>query len=346
VSVSREWRLARRPSGWPVPADFELAAVELPELGPGQVRVANTVLSVDPYMRGRMNEARSYAEPYALGQPMYGGAVGRVAASRSDRVPEGALVRSMHGWREGFVAAAGEVELLDTAAAGSLPSERGGTDSVPDAYWLGVLGMPGLTAWVGLFDIAEVRPGETVFVSAAAGAVGSVVCQLARELGCRVIGSAGGAAKVGYLRDVLRVDAALDYRAGDLAGQLLAAAPGGVDVYFDNVGGDHLEAALTAMNPHGRVAACGMISSYNEAQPGPVNLALIVGKKLTIRGFIVSDHAARGPAFARHVGTLLATGRLSYEVTTVPGIEQMPAALLDVLRGGRHTGKLVIAIDV
>jgi NADPH-dependent curcumin reductase CurA len=338
MTTTHEWRLRQRPSGWPTPQDFELVETELEAVGPGQVEVANTVLSVDPYMRGRMNDAHSYAEPYALGAAMTGGAVGRVVVSRSDRVAEGALVRSMYGWRDRFVADARQVEVLaaDPAAA------------VPDGYWLGVLGMPGLTAWVGLFDIAEVRPGETVFVSAAAGAVGSLVCQLAREAGCRVIGSAGGGAKVDYLRSRLRVDAALDYRAGDLTGQLRSAAPQGVDVYFDNVGGEHLQAALSAMNPHGRIAACGMISAYNasaeEPPVGPTNLALVVGRKLTLRGFIVSDHADRGPAFARHVGGLLRSGRLSYDLTEVAGLDQMAQAFLDLLAGGRHTGKLVVTL--
>ena len=204
--------------------------------------------------------------------------------------------------------------------------------------------MPGLTAWVGLFDIAQVRPGETVWVSAASGAVGSLVGQLAKQIGCRVIGSAGGADKSRALVDTLGFDAGLDHRAGDLEGQLRAAAPDGIDVYFENVGGDHLQAALSVLNPFGRVAACGMIANYNEPQPGPNNLFLIVGKKLTVRGFIVSDHAHRTAAFERHVAPLLSAGTIVYPETVVEGIEQTFDAFVGMLRGGSHTGKLVVSV--
>ncbi len=205
--------------------------------------------------------------------------------------------------------------------------------------------MPGLTAWVGLFDIAEVRPGETVWVSAASGAVGSLVGQLAKLAGCRVVGSAGGPEKARHLVDVLGFDAGLDHRAGDLEGQLREAAPDGLDVYFENVGGEHLRAALATLNPFGRVAACGMIGDYNDRQAGPDNLFLIVGKKLTVRGFIVSDHAHRTTAFERHVAPLLREGKIVYPETVVTGIEGTFDAFVGMLRGGTHTGKLVVDVS-
>jgi NADPH-dependent curcumin reductase CurA len=330
VTASREWQLARRPHGWPTPEDFRLAEVDVPEPGPGQLLVRNLVMSVDPYMRGRMNDAKSYAAPYQLGKAMYGGAVGRVERSRVDGVAEGAVVRHGLGWREWAVVPDRQAEVVDPDA-----------DGVPASAYLGVLGMPGLTAWVGVFDIAEVRPGETLFVSAAAGAVGSIAGQLAKRAGLRVVGSAGTPEKVAWLKE-LGYDAAFDYHAGDVTEQLAAAAPEGIDCYFDNVGGDHLRAAIAAMNPFGRIAACGMIAAYNETLPGPDNLFFIVGKKLTMRGFIVSDHAHREPVFRRHVSGLLRDGSLRFEETHRQGIDAALDALLDVLHGGRHTGKMVV----
>jgi NADPH-dependent curcumin reductase CurA len=328
---SREWRLAARPKGWPEPTDFELAERDVPGPAAGQVLVRNEFFSVDPYMRGRMNDARSYAAPYQVGKVMYGGAVGRVVESAADTLPVGTLVRTNRGWREAFVCAASEPERLPEHGA------------PPQAY-LGVLGMPGLTAWVGIFDIGETRPGETVFVSAAAGAVGSLAGQLAKLAGCRVIGSAGSAEKVDYLRE-LGYDAAFDYTAGDVRGQLAAAAPDGIDVYFDNVGGDHLAAALDRLRVNGRVIACGMISRYNEAGAMPDNLANIVGKRLRIQGYIISDHSHRQELFVRHVSGLLADGRIRYRESIVDGIENAPAAFLGMLRGrDAHVGKLVINV--
>jgi NADPH-dependent curcumin reductase CurA len=331
MSVSREWQLIRRPKGWPVPEDFRLVEAEVPQPGPGQALVRNLVMSVDPYMRGRMNDAKSYAAPYQLDQPMYGGAVGVVEASDVDGIPAGTTVRHGLGWREWAVVPARQLEPVE-------PEK----DGVPASAYLGVLGMPGLTAWVGVHDIAEVRPGETLFVSAASGAVGSIVGQLARLAGLRVVGSAGSAEKVTWLRDELGFDAAFDYHDGDVTSQLQKAAPEGVDAYFDNVGGDHLRAAIACLNPFGRIAACGMISAYNEAVPGPDNMFQIVGKKLTVRGFIVTDHAHREPVFRRHVSGLLRDGRLIFRETHRAGIESALDALLDVLRGGQHVGKMVV----
>lgn len=331
TDLAREWRLVRRPSGYPVPDDVELVDVAVPEPTPGRVLVRNAYVSVDPYMRGRMNDAASYAAPYQVGKAMWGGAVGHVLASDDPRFPVGAAVRHGQGWRTHAVVGPRELELVDEAAA-------------PLTAYLGVLGMPGLTAWVGLFDIAAVRPGETVWVSAASGAVGSLVGQLARLVGCRVIGSAGGPDKARALVDTLGFDAGLDHRAGDLVGQLRAAAPDGLDVYFENVGGEHLQAALTMLNPFGRVAACGMIADYNEPQPGPDNLFLVVGKKLTVRGFIVSDHAHRTQAFERHVAPLLRDGQIVYPETVVDGIDRAFDAFVGMLRGNSHTGKLVVRV--
>jgi NADPH-dependent curcumin reductase CurA len=331
MTVSREWHLVRRPQGWPVPEDFRLVETEVPPPGQGQALVRNLAMSVDPYMRGRMNDARSYAAPYQLDQPMYGGAVGVVESSNVDGIEPGTTVRHGLGWREWAVVPARQLEPVDAAA-----------DGVPVSAYLGVLGMPGLTAWVGLYDIAQVRPGETMFVSAASGAVGSVAGQLARLAGLRVVGSAGTAEKVAWLRDELGFDAAFDYHDGDVTDLLQQAAPEGIDTYFDNVGGDHLRAAIAVMNPFGRIAACGMISAYNESQPGPDNMFQVVGKKLTMRGFIVSDHASREPLFRRHVSGLLREGRLSFRETHRDGIEAALDALLDVLHGGRHVGKMIV----
>jgi len=330
-SDALEWRLARRPRGYPVAEDVELVAVDVPVPGAGEVLVRNSYLSVDPYMRGRMNDAASYAAPYQLGRAMWGGAVGHVTASGDDRFPVGTAVRHGRGWRTHAAVRTGELEVVDEVAA-------------PLTAYLGVLGMPGLTAWVGLYDIAEVRPGETVWVSAASGAVGSLVGQLAKLSGCRVVGSAGGPDKARALVDVLGLDAGLDHRAGDLEGQLRAAAPQGIDVYFENVGGDHLRAALAVLNPFGRVAACGMIADYNERQPGPDNLFLVVGKKLSVRGFIVSDHAHRTRAFERHVSALLRDGSIVYPETVATGIQTAFDAFVGMLRGGSHTGKLVVDV--
>ena len=333
MTTSREWQLVRRPQGWPVPDDFRLAETEVADPPEGFVLVRNIAMSVDPYMRGRMNDAQSYAEPYALNEAMYGGAVGRVEKSAVPTVPEGAIVRHMLGWREWALVPARMCEPVNPE-----------TDGVPASAYLGVLGMPGLTAWVGVYDIAEARPGETMFVSAAAGAVGSVAGQLAKLAGLRVIGSAGSDEKVEWLRKV-GFDAAFNYHDGDVTKQLAAAAPEGIDCYFDNVGGDHLRAALAVINPFGRIAECGMISAYNEAVPGPDNLFFIVGKKLTVRGFIISDHFNREPVFRRHVAGLIREGTLVFEETHRTGIESAVDALLDVLRGGKHTGKMVVDLS-
>jgi NADPH-dependent curcumin reductase CurA len=334
MTSSREWRLASRPVGWPTPDNFELATVELPDPAPGQVLVRNLVMSVEPYMRGRMNDAKSYVPPFQMGQPLSGAAVGEVVASAGRDVHPGDLVVHDLGWREYALADAAHVRAIDRALAPN-----------PSAY-LGVLGGPGLTAYVGLLDIAAMRPGDRVFISGAAGAVGSLVGQFARLRGASwVVGSAGSAAKVALLTERLGFDTAFNYRDGSLREQLQRAAPDGIDVYFDNVGGEHLEAAIGALRRYGRVALCGAISAYNETQPppGPRNLGLAITNRLSLRGYIVLDHYDRLPDFLREVGGWLAGGQLHLEETVVDGLENAPAAFLGMLRG-ENIGKALVRI--
>jgi hypothetical protein len=329
---SREIQLAARPRGEPQEEDFRLAEVELPDPGPGEVLVRNEVMSVDPYMRGRMNDARSYLPPFALDAPLEGGAVGEVLASNVEGVGVGERVLHNLGWREYAVLSQGSFRPVDTSLA-------------PASAYLGVLGMPGLTAYVGLLDVAGLRDGDVVFVSGAAGAVGSVAGQIAKQRGHRVIGSAGSAEKAAHLVDDLGFDAAFNYRDGRVADLLADAAPDGIDVYFDNVGGEHLEAAIGAMKTYGRAALCGAISVYNatEPPPGPCNLSQAVGKRLTLRGFLVRDHWDRMGDFAREVGGLLRDGRIQYRETTVEGLDQAPRAFMGLLRG-ENTGKMVVRL--
>ncbi|HXQ47306.1 MAG TPA: NADP-dependent oxidoreductase, partial [Caulobacteraceae bacterium] len=270
-TTSREIRLKSRPVGLPTPANFELASVAVPDPAAGEVTVRNLWMTVDPYMRGRMNDAVSYTPPFQLGQAMQGGAVGEVVASKADALKPGDLVSSFFGWREAFNAPAGALEKLET-------------HGLPPQAFLGAAGMPGLTAYVGLLKIAALKDGDVVFVSAAAGAVGQIVCQIAKLKGHTVIGSAGGAEKIAYLKEI-GVDHAIDYKAEkDLTAALLRAAPGGIDVYFDNVGGSHLEAALMAAKPFARFALCGMIAGYNATDlgDGVRGLMLTIGKQLRL----------------------------------------------------------------
>jgi NADPH-dependent curcumin reductase CurA len=319
---TREIRLARRPHGEPVADDFELAARELSP-GEGQFVVRNLLMSVDPYMRGRMNAAESYVPPFEIGRALAGGAVGEVVGT-------GELVVHQKGWREHALVPEEQVSRP------VLP------EGVPASALLGALGMPGMTAWVGLTEIAPVAEGETVFVSAAAGAVGSVAGQLAKARGCRVIGSAGGPEKVRFVLEELGFDACFDHRADDPREALAE----GIDVYFDNVGGPQLEAAVGALRRGGRIALCGAVSQYNavEPEPGPRNLGLLVGKRGVMRGFIVGDHAAREAEFRAEVGELLVSGRLKRPETVVEGgLEAAPQAFIDMLRG-KHLGKVVVAL--
>jgi hypothetical protein len=290
------------------------------------------VMSVDPYMRGRMRSGPSYAPPWEVGEVMRGGAVGRVVASRAPELPEGSLVLTDAAWRETAVLDAAEVTRLPVA------------DDVSPSWYLGVLGMPGLTAYAGLFRVGAFREGDDVFVSGAAGAVGSLVGQFARLRGAgSVVGSAGSPEKVAWLRE-LGFTAAFDHHDGVARG-LAEAAPEGIDLFFDNVGGEHLEAAIGALRVHGRAALCGSISTYNavEPPPGPRNLGLMVGKRLTLRGFLVSDHTDLRPEFTETVTGWLRSGDLVVRETVFEGIEEAVPAFLALLRGG-NTGKLVVRL--
>ena len=331
--TSREVQLAARPQGAPTPSDFRVAEVEVRDPQDGEVLVRNRWMSVDPYMRGRMNDAKSYVPPFELDRPLDGGAIGEVLVSRVEGVQEGDLVLHGLGWREHAVVRERFLRPVDPAIG-------------PPQAFLGVLGMPGLTAWAGLFDVAALQDGDVVFVSGAAGAVGSLAGQIAKLRGHTVIGSAGSPEKVAFVRDELGFDAAFDYRDGPVAEQLGAAAPDGIDVYFDNVGGEHLEAAIGALRMRGRVAMCGAISAYNatELPPGPRNLFLCVGKRLTLRGFIVGDHEHVRDAFQAEVGGWLRDGRIVARETVVEGgVEVAPQAFMDLLAGA-NTGKMLVRL--
>jgi NADPH-dependent curcumin reductase CurA len=282
-------------------------------------------------MRGRMNDIKSYTPPFQVGQVLDGNAIGEVVESHASELHTGDVVQSMRGWRDQFVAPAKDLRKVDKSVQ-------------PLSIYLGALGMPGLTAWVGL-NLVNATAGDRVFVSGAAGAVGSMAGQIAKLRGCSVVGSAGSDDKVRMLTAELGFDAAFNYKHGDLRKQLATAAPEGLDVYFDNVGGEHLEAALSCMRDHGRIAACGSISRYNDevAGPGPRNMFLIVTRRLTIRGFIVLDHLRELKAFLTEVGPLVQSGQIKVRETVVEGLERAPEAFLDMLRGG-NTGKMVVKI--
>lgn len=333
ATVSREIQLAARPRGVPGPDSFSWAERPVPDPGPGEVIVANTHLSVDPYMRGRMDDVPSYIPPWPLGTPLDGAAVGVVVASEAPELPVGTAVEHQLSWRE--------------IAAG--PAERFApidVDGISPSAYLGVLGAPGLTAWVGIEDVARVQPGETVFVSGAAGAVGSVAGQIARLEGAGwVIGSAGSPEKVAYLRDELGFDAAFDYHDGPIAEQLAAAAPDGIDVFFDNVGGEHLEAAIGAIKLHGRLVLCGAISGHNavEPAPGPRNLFELIVRRVRAEGFLVLDHLDRLAAFRAEAVRWLRDGDLIARETDVEGLEAMPDAFLGLYRGD-NIGKMVVRL--
>ena len=329
---SREVQLISRPPGMPTPEDFRVIETELGYPGPGEVLVRNLFMSVDPYMRGRMRDRKSYAPPFGLGETMTGGAVGQVVESQVPDLIPGDLVLSNFGWREAFCCAAGEVTPLGTLQAS------------PSAY-LGVMGMPGMTAYTGLLGAASLKDGETVFITGAAGAVGAIAGQIAKIKGCRVVGTAGSADKVRYLVDELGFDHAFDYRDGKLREGIRAGAPEGVDVFFDNVGGELLQAGIGAMREYGRIALCGAISMYNDTEPapGPTNLARMIGFGLNIRGFLVRHYSHMRANFMRDVGQWLADGRLTYRETVYEGIESAPDAFIGLFTGA-NTGKMVVRL--
>jgi NADPH-dependent curcumin reductase CurA len=333
TETTRQIRLVSRPKGWPTQDDFELVEVDIPPLGPGQVLVRNSVMSVDPYMRGRMNETRSYIPPFELGEPLEGGAVGEVLASESDRLSVGDVVLHQLGWREHAVLDAHHARRVDTS-------------EVPASAYLGVLGMPGLTAYVGLTRVADLREGDTVFVSGAAGAVGSLAGQIARNLGAaRVVGSAGSRGKISYVVDELGFDSAFDYHDGTVARRLREHAPEGLDLYFDNVGGDHLEGAIANMRDFGRVALCGAVSQYNatEAAPGPRNMWLVVTRRLRLQGFIVTDHGDLAKEYLTTAAGWLREGRLKYKETYADSLDHAVDAFLDLHRGA-NIGKMLVRL--
>ena len=327
---TREVVLKRRPVGLPKVEDFSVREVDLPPPGDGDVHVRNVSLSVDPYMRGRMVDRRSYTPPFQVAEALTGGAIGRVVASNHADFAVGDHVESHLGWREAFVAGPRGLRKLGALAA-------------PASAYLGVLGMPGMTAYVGLLDVAALAEGERVFVSGAAGAVGSAVGQIAKLKGCTVVGSAGSAAKVRRLVDDFGFDHAFDYHDGHLERQIFAGSPDGIDVYFDNVGGDHLQAALNCMRPGGRIALCGAIAQYNATAPvpGPHNLAIAIGLGLTLKGFIVSSFGHRRADFERDMTAWVTSGRLKYDETVHDGLDRMAEAFIGLFTGA-NTGKMVV----
>jgi NADPH-dependent curcumin reductase CurA len=330
--ISREIRLVSRPTGMPTPANFTLAQTELAPLPDGQVLVRNLYLSVDPYMRGRMNEAKSYVPAFELNQVLGGGAVGEVIESHTLELAVGDIVTSPLGWREYFMAAPSALHRVNR-------------ELQPRSIYLGALGMTGMTAWAGL-NLVDVKAGDVVFISGAAGAVGSVAGQLAKLRGCRVIGAAGSAEKIRFLKAECGFDQAFDYKVGSVLEHLNQAAPDGIDVYFDNTGGAMLEAALSALRVHGRIIACGSISGYNnlKPQPGPSNLFNMIGKRLTMKGLIVSDALDRQAEFEQEVSGYFRSGQLKNQETVVNGIDQAVSAFIGLF-SGQNMGKMVVKLN-
>jgi NADPH-dependent curcumin reductase CurA len=331
--MSREIHLKNRPQGVPTVDDFALVETRVPDPSEGEVRVRNLWMSVDPYMRGRMYDRPSYVPPFRIGEPMDGGAVGVVESSTHPDFAEGDHVLNQFGWREAFVSSEVGLTRIDPSLA-------------PPQAFLGALGMPGFTAWVGMLEIGELREGHHVFVSGAAGAVGSVACQIAKIHGCTVVASAGSNDKVEWLTGELGVDTAFNYKAvGNLMRYLPTVARDGFDLYFDNVGGDHLEAALMYMKNFGRVVLCGMIDQYNATIPpkGPRSLIVAIGKRLTLRGFIVSDHMNRTADFRKNMASWIAEGRMTWRETVYEGIERAPEAFVGLFSGA-NVGKMLVKL--
>jgi len=324
--------LARRPPAEVAESDFRIGEAQVPEPGPGQMLVRIIYLSLDPYMRGRMRDAASYAAPVGIGEVMTGGTVGEVAKSNHPGYKAGDIVEDRLGWQEYAIGPGPALRKIDPSLA-------------PISLANSLLGMPGMTAYFGLYEIGQPRPGETVVVSAASGAVGQAVGQLAKIAGCRAVGIAGGAKKCAFVKDTLGFDACIDYKAEkDLPAAIRAVCPNGVDVYFDNVGGPVSDAVLANLNFYARVALCGSISQYNTAEPGPRLLGTFVGKRVTARGFIVWDFNARyGPAL-RQMGEWVRSGRIKYKEDIVEGIENAPRAFIGLLRGNNF-GKLQVKLS-
>jgi NADPH-dependent curcumin reductase CurA len=328
--MARAWHLKSRPSGMPTLDNFELKEIELPPLTDGHVRVRNLWLSVDPYMRGRMNDVKSYVPPFQVGEPMDGGAIGEVVESRVDGLQAGDLVQHMSGWRDEAVVPARMAQKLPELGA-------------EPQLFLGVLGVTGMTAYFGLLDAAAAKEGDVVFVSAAAGAVGSAAVQIAKAKGMTVIGSAGGAEKCDFVRS-LGADQVVDYKAGPIVKGLAGAAPDGIDVYFDNVGGDHLDAAFALARNNARFAICGMIEGYNAKEPMSFRfIPRIIAARIRLKGFIVFDYFPRMAEFYAEMGPWVANGTVKSRETVVDGLENMPEAFLGLFKG-ENTGKMLVRL--
>lgn len=330
---TQQIQLHSRPEGLPTTSNFELTTLDLPTIKTGEFLVKNLWMSVDPYMRGRMMDRKSYIPPFQIGEALEGGAIGEVIESQNPNFPVGSKVSSMLGWRDHFVTQGQDITRLPDV-------------DIDASHFLGVLGMPGMTAWTGLTHIAALQHGETLFVSAAAGAVGSVACQLGKLMGARVVASVGSDEKAEHLRG-LGIDEVINYKTcGDLNTALASAAPEGIDVYFENVGAEHLSAALNNMKDHGRIAVCGMIAQYNDSTPtpGPSNLAQIIAKKLKIEGFIVFEHWAHYPEFTTLMGQWLANGSIEAEQTIYHGLKQAPDAFLGLFEG-KNKGKMLVKLN-
>lgn len=331
--INRQIRLASRPSGWVTTENFALAEAPAAEPADGELLVRNLFMSVDPYMRGRMNDTRSYVPSFKIGEVLEAGVVGQVVSSRHESFAEGDYVSGTLGW-----------ENYSISDGSSLHKVTAGT--APLSYHLGILGMPGMTAWVGLMKIAAAKPADTVFVSAASGAVGSIVGQLAKIHGCRVTGCAGSEQKIALCEKEFGYDAMFNYKTSkNIAKSVAEVCPDGIDVNFENVGGEIFEAALWNMRNFGRIALCGMISNYNDLtpEPGPRGMAMIIGRRLTIRGFIVTDDRDACQEYVRKASGWLAEGRLRYHETVVEGIENAPRALIDMLQG-KNVGKQIVKL--
>ena len=322
--------LASRPQGVVSPANFRLETVAVPVLKDGEVLVRNHYLSLDPYMRMRMEDVKSYAAPQALDEVMVGGTAGEVVASKNPKFAVGDKVVGMLGWSEMGVSDGVLLKKVDTT-------------HIPLSAYLGTVGMPGMTAWYGLMQIIKPKAGDTIAVSAASGAVGTVVGQLAKQLGCRVIGIAGGKEKCDYVVNELGFDACIDYKGGNLYKDVKAAAPSGIDGLFENVGGVVMDSVLARMNPYGRIALCGLISGY-DGEPMPIhNTRVILSMRLTMQGFIVSEHMDLWPQGLTEIGTLVATGKIKYRETIADGLAAAPEAFLGLLRG-KNFGKQLVKL--
>jgi NADPH-dependent curcumin reductase CurA len=331
--ISREIRLKSRPDGIPTQHNFEIAEVTLPETAENELLVKNLYMSVDPYMRGRMMDRKSYVPPFQIGQPLEGGSVGEVVESKNDKFEPGDIVLNMLGWREYFVSNGKGLTRINPGKG-------------PVQAYLGTLGMPGMTAYFGLLEIGKPNEGETVFVSAASGAVGSIVSQIAKIKGCRVVGSAGSDEKVAWLKEVAGVDEAFNYKTvNNLFKTVGELCPNGIDVYYENVGGQHLEAALEHMNTYGRLVMCGMISQYNATRPpvGPSNLGHMISKQLKMEGFIVARFSNKMAQFQTDMGKWIAEGRIKWKETVLEGIDKAPEAFMGLFRGDNF-GKMVVKL--